>query len=125
MSYVPCTECRKPVIFESQRAYDLSGCHTNGGAVVYCSDCGGKDEYQDPAERMYRESLYNTDSMEQAEISKHEHTILINKLNALELKVKSMADGLDEFLASKGSALSTRAIAKAWILGQYDESTDK
>ena len=57
---------------------------------------------------------------EQAEISKHDHACLLFKINTLEINIKNIAEGLDKFLAGKGSALSTRAIAKAWILGQYE-----
>lgn len=43
------------------------------------------------------------------------------EIERLESKLENLADGLDKFLAEKGSAMSTRAIAKAWINGQYDK----
>ncbi len=88
MSYIPCRECSKPVIFESQRAYEQSGCNTNSGSVVFCSKHGGKDEYQDPAESMYRESLHYDATQAQAEISKHDHMRLTDKINKMEAAIK-------------------------------------
>ena len=41
------------------------------------------------------------------------------EIERLQNKLDNLADELDKFLASKGSAMSTRAIAKAWINGKY------
>tara|TARA_R110002167_G_scaffold19341_2_gene71515 strand:+ start:6067 stop:6243 length:177 start_codon:yes stop_codon:yes gene_type:complete len=57
MSYIPCSECDKPVNFETQRAYSESGCHTENGSVVKCSKHGGKDFYEDSAEKLLRNKL--------------------------------------------------------------------
>lgn len=50
-------DCKKCIEFESQRAYETSGAHTENGAVAYCSDHGGSDFVEDPAEKLYRREL--------------------------------------------------------------------
>ena len=55
-----------------------------------------------------------------AEFSRNELQQGWEEIERLEAKLEDIADELDKFLAGKGSALSTRAIVKAWINGKYD-----
>lgn len=56
-AYIPCEKCDKSVCFESQEAYSQSACHTENGSIVKCKKHGGKDYYEDPAQKLYRQQL--------------------------------------------------------------------